>query len=107
MTKTFRLDVPEQDGWVEVIDPADMSQRRFFAWVQKAAQLKENPDSGDDFLRDVIAAWHLIDPDSGQPMNDPRTDDLRGLKVSTVKTISAKVISAATAAASFEPKAAE
>lgn len=86
MTKTFHIDVPGQEGWIEIIDPGDLSQRKFDEWTAQARN-----DSGEEFLRATITAWHLVDPDSGEAMNDPQADDLKGLKISTVKAITTKV----------------
>ena len=81
----------EFDGgeWADLFDPGDLSFRAVEKLAGQLDHLRTTADSAgaEEFIRERIAAWHLIDADSGAEMNDPRTDDLKGLTGKKVKAI--------------------
>jgi hypothetical protein len=101
--KTVRLEVPEQDGWVDLYDPGDWTHRKFRAWVKKSEELKTATDSpaAEEWLREVISAWHIVDGDTGAVLTDPQKDDLAALKLTTTKAITEKAVALIRDAAPF------
>lgn len=96
MSKTLHIDL-EDGQWVEVRDPRHLSMRTITKW-QRATE--DGSLDNESFIRELVAAWHLIDPDTGQPMNDPKVDDLGGLTPSTLNAINEQVRSSFRGAAS-------
>lgn len=89
MTKVVRYEVGDAE-WVELYDPSDMSHRSVVACIKQLQGFTNghtNEDEQDQWLRERVAAWHLVDPDTGAPMDDPKTDDLGGVKKGTLKLI--------------------
>lgn len=89
MTKVVRYEVGGGE-WVELYDPADMTHRRVAAAIKQLQGFNNGhttDDEQDQWLRDRIAAWHLVDPDTNTAMDDPQTDDLGGVKKGTLKLI--------------------
>lgn len=92
MTKTIRFEVGENE-WFELYDPSDQTHRKVVAAIKQLQGFKvgETPDEEmDQWLRDRVAAWHLVDPDTNTVMDDPQKDDLAGLKKGTLKLLMEK-----------------
>ena len=81
--KTIRIELPDSQ-WVELYNLGRQSVRRIkqIAEAWDAARGTEGPTGvvgtaeQERLLRERVAAWHLIDPDSGLVLVDPATDDL-------------------------------
>lgn len=91
-TEHLALDMAGFDGqWVDLFDPRFMSQRRFEEAVAAMRAAQNDPKATEKFLRDRIAAWHVLDADSGEPLADPQTADLGGIPLGVTKAISDKI----------------
>jgi hypothetical protein len=86
--KTIHIDLAQHDPefagqWIEVHNPRRVAQRVLDEWRALIAA-----DDTEALVRQFVAAWHLLDEQTGAPMNDPATDDLKGLSVEQFSTIS-------------------
>ena len=92
--KTIRIELPDSQ-WVELYNLGRQSVRRIkqIAEAWDAARGTEGPTGvvgtaeQERLLRERVAAWHLIDPDSGLVLVVPATDDLGGLELETLGTL--------------------
>lgn len=94
MAKTFHLDLAEagfEGMWVDLYDPRFLSQRKFEELVARMSDVRSDAKAAEQALRDRVAAWHLVDPDTEQDLNDPKTDDLGGLPVGVLSAIGDKI----------------
>lgn len=84
--KSVDLDLGQSgfpDQWVKIIDPRYLTQRKF-------EELMKSTD-GEQFLRDRIEAWHVLDGDTGEPLGEPQTADLKGLPIGVISVITDKI----------------
>lgn len=92
MAHTEHLDLDGFDGqWVDLFDPRYMSQRKFEEAVKSMQDAQADPKAAEAFLRGRIAAWNVLDADSGLPLGDPQTADLGGIPLGVTKAISEKI----------------
>ena len=101
-----RLELPEGQ-WAEVVDFGSWTQRRFDTFREIVRALKNgnaDAEAEEKFLRISVDSWHLIDPDDGKVMNDPKTDDLRSLTVDITRQITERIVEVSTSAATPFPK---
>ena len=96
MAKTVHFDLSEkgfEGQWVDLFDPRYMSQRRF---EETAAAMQnghtQDPKAAESFLRGRIAAWHVLDADSGEALADPVDADLGGLPLGILQVIGERVV---------------
>ena len=78
--KPVHIDLGEIDDdftgqWLDVRKPLGWTMRRIKQW-QALETSDEDISAYEEFIRWLIQAWHIIDQDSGQWLNDPQTDDL-------------------------------
>lgn len=94
MTKTVHLDFKDigyESQWCDLEDPKDYTQSRYEAVLADMLKAKEDPAVAEKFFRDRIASWHLVNGDTDEPLNDPKTDDLKGIKVAISLAIGEKI----------------
>ena len=94
MAKTEHLDLGPLGfdlQWVDLFDPKYLSQRRFEESVRTMREAQAEPKAAEQFLRERIAVWHVLDADSGEPLGDPQAADLGGLPLGITKAISEKI----------------
>lgn len=93
MPKTIRLDFDDGD-YVELRDPGELSYRKFRAVCRELGDM--NKDEGtpaerearvQQWLRDQVVSWRLVDRDSDKVMSDPQTDDIEGASPKVVKRV--------------------
>lgn len=94
--KVAHLDLGEfgfPSQWVDLHDPRFMSERKFQRVVEEIQDpaSQNDPKKLHEFLRGRIAAWHVLDADSGEAMDDPQTADMAGLPLGARKPIVEKV----------------
>ena len=77
-------DVGLEGQWVDVKDPHFLTMRTLTRWQ---AEIKDGTLDNERFIREFVAAWHLVDPDMGSEMNDPLKDDVGGLTVAVFQAI--------------------
>ena len=101
-TKTVHFDLAdagELGEWVELEDPRSYSQRHFEQVVAEMQKIRPDPATnqtgdpalGERVFRDRVSAWHLVDADTGASLNDPKTDDLKGVSVGVTAAIGEKI----------------
>ena len=86
MAKTFHLDLGPfgfEEQWVDLRDPKYMTNRR----MKRLAKAKDDPNAGEEFLRGLIVAWHVLDGDGDEPLGEPATDDFDGLSIGVTAAI--------------------
>lgn len=91
MAKTFHLDLGPlgfEEQWADLRDPKYMTQRRVEELSATMRDIEGNPKAAEDFLRSQVAAWHVLDGDSGEPLGDPTEADLGGLPLGITSAIS-------------------
>ena len=94
MSKTVHMDFKDigyEDQWADLEDPRDYSQRHFEAVVGEMQTAQKDAAVAEKFFRDRIASWHVVDGDSGEAMNDPKVDDLKGVSVAVSLAIGQKI----------------
>lgn len=73
--------------WVDLRDPRFLSKRTIDRWQREieAATL-----TAESFLREFVAAWHLLDADTGEEMNNPATDSIDGAPLVVFQVLNAR-----------------
>ena len=76
MTKSIRVDLePDFPGqWIDVADIAKRSPNQF----RKTQELSgsETEEGARAFMADVIAGWHVLNPETGAALPQPSSTDL-------------------------------
>lgn len=95
MANVVRVDLAPDfpDQWVDLLDPKFMSNRRFEELLAVLVKPDKTVEEAEAFFRSRIAAWHVLDADSGEPLGDPAaaTTDLGGLPIGITKAIGEKI----------------
>lgn len=78
--KPVHIDLGEIDDdfagqWLDVRKPLGWTMRRIQQW-QALEKSDDDVSAYEEFIRWLIQAWHIVDQDSGEWLNDPKTDDL-------------------------------
>lgn len=93
MAKTVHVDLGPlgfEDQWFDIRDPKYMSDRRAKKYAVSMQGSDVDPKVTEDFLRNLVFAWHVLDADSEEPLDDPTTADLGGLPLGVSAAISGK-----------------
>ena len=104
MSKPIHIDLaeaglPELSGqWLDLRDPRFLSKRTVDRWQ---AALNDGGLAPEQFVREVVAAWHLLDADNDSDLNDPAQDSLDGVPLAVFRILTERVQSTFRGAASI------
>jgi hypothetical protein len=74
--------------WIDLRDPRFLSKRTIDRWQR---QNEAGSLSTDEFLREFIAAWHIVDADTGADLNDPKTDSIDGAPLVVFQVLNERI----------------
>ena len=77
------------DGqWADIRDPKFLSKRTIDRWQR---EVEDGTLSPSTFLREFVAAWHLVDADTGAELNSPTSDDIDGIPLVVFQVLNERV----------------
>lgn len=79
MSKTVHIDLTEHElpgQWADLKDPRFLSKRTIDRWQR---EVQDGSLTSESFLREFVAAWHLVDADTGAELNSPTSDSIDGI----------------------------
>lgn len=90
-SRTVHVDFSEHglDGqWADLRDPRFLSKRTIDRWQR---EIEGGTITGETFLREFVAAWHLLDADTGAELNSPTSDSTDGIPLVVFQVLNERV----------------